>query len=100
MNRTLLFALALSAGVLGGTPLAAAPDGPQAVKVRYGDLDLSTADGARMLDRRVERALRRVCDFNGQERQLKLKAAAVRCMADTRTKIAMPDIPAARVAAR
>ena len=52
-------ALALTAAALA-VPAAAA-DEAQSVAVRYGDLDLGTADGQRQLDIRLERAAREVC---------------------------------------
>lgn len=100
MNRSLIFALALSSGVVAGAPVLAAPSGPQAAKVSYGDLDLSSAAGSRVLDKRIESALRRVCDYNPQERQPALRSASVRCMAAARADIVLPEGVVARVASR
>ena len=73
-NRPLA-ALALSAWLATlpiATPAAELPDlgtGPR-VAVRYGDLNLSSAEGARVLLRRIEAAARKVCDDPGDARQL------------------------------
>jgi UrcA family protein len=55
-------ALALAAVVLAA-PAAAADEAPS-VGVRYGDLDLTSAEGQRKLDLRLERAAREVCGLN------------------------------------
>jgi len=55
-------ALALAAAVLAA-PVAAADEAPS-VGVRYGDLDLTSEEGQRQLDRRLERAAREVCGLN------------------------------------
>jgi UrcA family protein len=52
-------ALALTAAALA-VP-AVAGDEASSVRVRYDDLDLTSAAGQRQLDRRLERAARKVC---------------------------------------
>lgn len=52
-------ALAIAAAVLA-VPVVAADEAPS-VGVRYGDLDLTSAQGQRQLDIRLERAAREVC---------------------------------------
>ena len=51
------FALALAAAALS-VPATAADEAPS-VGVRYGDLDLTSAEGQRQLDLRLERAARK-----------------------------------------
>ena len=55
-------ALALGAAVLAA-PLAAKDEAPT-VGVHYGDLDLTSAEGQRKLDIRLERAARDVCGMD------------------------------------
>ena len=55
-------ALAFAAAVLA-VPAGAA-DEPPSVGVRYGDLDLTSAQGQRQLDIRLERAAREVCGLD------------------------------------
>ncbi len=58
-----LAAMALTAGTLAlSTPVKAAPADDQ-VSVRIGDLDLSSAEGAATLDRRVRAAARQICGW-------------------------------------
>lgn len=63
-----LFAAAGAALSLLAVPAAAAT-----VSVIYQDLDLSTPEGARELDRRIETAARKVCD--GHEIQTSARIA-------------------------
>ena len=55
-------ALALATAVLA-VPAAAADQAPS-VAVHYGDLNLTSEDGQRQLDLRLERAAREVCGVN------------------------------------
>ena len=55
-------ALALAAAGLA-VPAAAADEAPR-IGVHYGDLDLTSAEGQRQLDLRLERAAREVCGVN------------------------------------
>lgn len=54
------FALALAGAAIAVPAMAAEPQGNQAA-VRYNDLDLTSADGRKELDRRLDRAAREVC---------------------------------------
>lgn len=58
-----LAALALTAGTLAlSTPVHAAPaEEQEQVKVKTGDLDLTSASGVARLDRRVRAAARQIC---------------------------------------
>jgi UrcA family protein len=51
----------LLAGSLGVAQAATAADEAPSVVVSYGDLDLSTADGARTLYKRISMAARDIC---------------------------------------
>lgn len=99
MLRPLILSLALASGVLAGTPAVAAA-GASTAKVSYGDLDLASAKGVRAFERRLDGALRHVCDYDSRERQIARKKAARRCMIETRAKLVLPDAVASRLAAR
>jgi UrcA family protein len=51
----------LLAGSVGAAQAATSEDAVPTVVVRYGDLDLSTTDGARVLYQRISVAARQVC---------------------------------------
>ena len=57
-----VLAACLLAGSLG-TEAATPQAGPPQMAVSYGDLDLSSSDGARELYRRISRAAERVCPY-------------------------------------
>lgn len=66
MNRSMTFtAVALAASAVSAFSAPAfAADAPTA-EVRYSDLSLTTAEGAKLLKARVERAARRICGTRG-----------------------------------
>jgi UrcA family protein len=83
-NHTTKFA-AVSVAVLGlgffaaGAQAGEAAQGANSVTVRYSDLDLNTAAGAKVLYQRIHSAAERVCgDVNS--RQLDQAAAAKACL--------------------
>ncbi|MDB6012952.1 MAG: hypothetical protein JWL65_5202 [Gammaproteobacteria bacterium] len=53
----------LLAGSVGAAQAATSEDAMPTVVVRYGDLDLSTTDGARVLYQRISVAAHQVCPF-------------------------------------
>lgn len=61
-------AAAFTAASLSFTPAIAAGDEQQRTAgVSYADLDLATEEGITQLDNRIDRAARRVCDYNRPE---------------------------------
>jgi UrcA family protein len=91
MNRFTIVAvaaLAISAVSTVSAPAFAA-DLPTS-QVHYNDLRLNTADGARLLRARVERAARQVCDTNGTV-DLRARLAAANC-ARVAVANAMPQV--------
>lgn len=54
------------------------------VPVRYGDLDLSTAEGQRSFDRRIAAASRQICGSAGLERDVARNARVKKCLAQVR----------------
>jgi UrcA family protein len=91
MNRSNI--LAVAALVVSAVSTVSAPafaaDLPTAA-VHYEDLSLKTADGAKMLKARVERAARHVCDTNGTV-DLKARSDAANC-ARVAVANAMPQV--------
>ena len=82
--RRIAFALAaLTAAV---PALAIAADEPTTVHVYYGDLNLTSESGIAALDRRLDRAVERVCG-NGSVRSLTENRAVARCERETRNSI-------------
>lgn len=83
--------------LMSGAPALATPD-DRSTSVKIGDLDLATASGQRMLDVRVARAARMVCDgiFS---RDLRTMSEATACR---RTAIAnaRPQVEQAIASAR
>jgi UrcA family protein len=84
LNHTNKFAM-VSAAVLGiaffaaGAQAGEAAFGANSVTVRYSDLNLSTAAGAKVLYQRIHSAAERVCG-DANSRQLDQAAAAKACM--------------------
>ncbi|RJY09553.1 UrcA family protein [Aurantiacibacter aquimixticola] len=64
MNKAIALALALAASGMALSPALASAQDQASVAVAYDDLDLSTLEGVAELDRRVDRAARRVCGVN------------------------------------
>jgi UrcA family protein len=61
-HGSMLVALTACMGIgLTDVARSATPDGPPTVKVGYGDLDLTSAQGAQTLHARITAAARRVC---------------------------------------
>ena len=58
--KTLAIATAAIGLAVSSTP-AIAGDGSQSMAVKYSDLNLSTADGQKQLDRRINAAAKKVC---------------------------------------
>jgi UrcA family protein len=82
--RRIAFALAaLSATV---PALAIAAGEPATVLVYYGDLNLTSEAGIEALDRRLDRAVERVCG-NGSVRSLTEQRAVTRCERETHRSI-------------
>jgi len=69
ITRLVLPAIAL--GLLAATPAAAET---LSASVAYGDLDLTKAEGRRVLDRRLARAVREVCGAVPMRNVSRLKA--------------------------
>jgi UrcA family protein len=75
LARTLLLASATLAAA--GPALANVPTtGEAGIRVFYGDLDLSSADGHRTLSRRINRAAEQVCesDYLGSNNRIGMAA--------------------------
>ncbi len=75
MKHILLFALA-AVGFVGSAPAAVHLDrtSQKAVTVRFGDLDLGTAEGVATLNERIAAAARRVCPMSGSLEERRIHA--------------------------
>jgi UrcA family protein len=80
-NATKTATAALMLAVLAPIPAMAET---VSVPVRYGDLDLSTAEGQRTFDRRIAAASRSICGAADLEREIARKALVKKCMAEVR----------------
>ncbi len=83
MNRfvTVLAATALVIGV--SCPAFAQTNAVPTAKVRYGDIDLATANGKRILKLRVSRAAANVCDQVNERFATNVRVAQENCRTDT-----------------
>ncbi|RIV86532.1 UrcA family protein [Aurantiacibacter zhengii] len=66
-NSLIGSALAAAAMTLAATGVSAQDEQTRAASVSHADLDLSTAEGVRELDRRIDSAAREVCGFGEVE---------------------------------
>lgn len=90
MTRSILFLAALAATAATVAIPAYAAEAGNRAEVRYGDLDLTSADGAQALKSRVVRAAKRVCAVNGDP-TLEARRAERACT-DTTLARAMPQV--------
>lgn len=90
---------ALAACLIAGTAHAGSPAGAATLTVAYGDLNLSSEQGANALYARVVSAARQVCGANGLDiRDLQTYAAERACESQAIAK-AVHDVRAPQVAA-
>ncbi|KRA81397.1 UrcA family protein [Altererythrobacter sp. Root672] len=75
-------AFALAALVQTVPSVASAREQGRSIPVQYGDLDLTTPVGIKTLDRRLDRAVRRVCGDHTYQ-SLQQEAGVVRCEEQT-----------------
>jgi UrcA family protein len=95
---TLACLVVFAASAVTTTSFAASPsDEAPSVRVRYDDLNLSTAQGTNALYRRIVRAARDVCP-DPYSRDLDVRAASDRCQAAAIAK-AVRDVNSPQLAA-
>jgi UrcA family protein len=70
------------------------------VRVRYADLDLSSADGQRAFNRRIAAAGRQICGAADSERGLSRRASINKCLSEVRTSAEPARLAAIAVKAR
>lgn len=70
MNRTIVPVAILSAAIFFTASNAQAQSTHVSEPVSYADLNLRTPSGQAALDRRISAAARRLCEVNGQSRDL------------------------------
>ncbi|MBV9930866.1 MAG: UrcA family protein [Alphaproteobacteria bacterium] len=85
--KILLSLAALAATVAGAPAVAEAPSSAAAVVVRYADLDLYSAAGRRVLDRRIDAAVRDACG-SASDADLHGRNAVRACVAQTKRAVA------------
>ena len=90
---------AVSACLIVGTAHAASSAGAPSVTVRYGDLNLSSEQGANALYARVAYAARQVCGRNGLDARDLAAFAAERACESQAISQAVHDVRAPQVAA-
>ena len=83
----ILLPLAAFAAALTAIPAFAQPSAPAPQIVHYADLDLSSADGRRELDRRIGIAVREACG-TASDSDLHGRNLVQRCRVDTRQAVA------------
>ncbi len=87
--RIALPALAAAIAVVGvQTAAFASPSEARNASVSYAGLDLSTAEGQRALDGRIERAVREVCVAHGV-RDLAARQRQTACEIETRAAVSV-----------
>lgn len=64
--NTLLGLAAATAALMTIAPAVAAPEETRQIKVQYGDLNLASAQGQKVLERRLTSAAREVCGLDDQ----------------------------------
>ncbi len=90
IRSTIFAAVALSASALSSIAAPAFAADLPTVEVRYADLDLKSADGAKSLQARVQRAAARVCGVQGVV-DLRTRVDANKCATIAVAK-AMPQV--------
>ena len=92
----------LLAALMAQSLPAAAAAGEQApgVRVGYADLDLTQEAGRRILDRRLQRAVERVCPDDNGVREVAQLAAIRACRANKMQELAVPRAKALAEAGR
>ncbi len=81
-------ALALAATALAPNALPALAAEGESIAVQYSDLNLASAEGQRVLDRRLERAARNVCGMDEIRVGTRLASReATACYRETRARL-------------
>ena len=76
MKTFAITAAALGLAVTAGPVLAAGPAETSTTKVSFAGLDLDTPEGQEMLDRRIDRAAREVCQYDRMRIGSRLRSKA------------------------
>ena len=93
MTRTLLCAAFAASAFLGATTTVAHAEDGQ-IRVRIGDLDLASTEGAKDALERIENKVEVFCEANGGRLTLQREVASDQCVADlTRKSVRQLDAP-------
>jgi UrcA family protein len=86
--KTLVTMIAAPVALTSLAPAAAAQDDPPRATVRYGDLDLTTAEGRELLKWRVHGAIARMCKTRAsQGGPLRQQVDSMKCRAAARRSV-------------
>lgn len=85
--KTTAIAIALTASLTAGIVTPAFAETDNAVEVSYADLDLTSDADRNTLERRLEKAARKVCDLDGHGTGARIAPREARdCYAEARQK--------------
>ncbi|MPS67474.1 MAG: UrcA family protein [Novosphingobium sp.] len=88
MFKTNMIAAAAIGLTLGAAAATATPAAAKTTKVYYSDLNLSSPEGQRKLDHRIEIAARDVCDYNRTATGTRIRSAeATECYVQARANV-------------
>ncbi len=68
---------------LSSNPAMAATDAPRTTEVKHADLDLSSEEGQKTLELRINRAAKAVCESGGEYLNVALRSRVNACIAQT-----------------
>ena len=83
-TTTLLLSAALAALA---TPAIAGPAQPSSVDVEFADLDLGTHEGQELLERRIDKAARQICQLDRMQTGSRINSAERRCYNRARARV-------------
>ena len=96
-NATKITSAALALAILAPIPAMAET---VSVSVRYADLNLSTAEGQQVFNRRIAAAGRQICGAVDSERDLSRRASISKCLSEVRSSAEPARLAAIVVKAR
>jgi UrcA family protein len=97
---TIIRAAFAAAIVLAAAAPAHAAPASQSIAVPTGDLELASAEGQRILARRVHRAAKAVCAAEAVQQLPQHARAERRCIAETTTRVQDPAAATPKLAAQ
>lgn len=81
-------ALSLLGAAIVATPASAQTDAGQSLTVQFDDLNLSTPEGQKALDKRIETAAREVCGVDKKRTGTRIQSSARKqCLEEARASV-------------